>query len=47
MVARNIGIDVFLIEGYVENQFNEDTFDIKKGNWNLFKEYISNLPNLN
>lgn len=24
MVARNIGIDVFLIEGYVENQFNED-----------------------
>lgn len=47
MCARNIGIDVFLIEGNVINEFHEDTFDLKKGNWNLFKEYISNLPNLN
>lgn len=47
MCARNLGIDVFLIEGYVINEFKEDTFDLKKGNWNLFKEYVSNLPNLN
>jgi HAD superfamily hydrolase (TIGR01549 family) len=46
MCARNIGIDVFLIEGNVINEFHEDTFDLKKGNWNLFKEYISNLPSL-
>ncbi len=47
MCARNLGIDVFLLEGYVVNEFKEDTFDLKKGDWNLFKEYISNLPNLN
>ncbi|MFQ9515580.1 MAG: HAD family hydrolase [Eubacterium sp.] len=47
MCARELGIDVFLIEGYVINEFKEDTFDLKKGNWNVFKEYVSNLPNLN
>ena len=47
MCARQIGIDVFLMEDYVINEQNEDTFDLKKGNWNLFREYISNLPNLN
>ena len=47
MCARNIGIDVFLIEGNVLNKYNEDTFDLKSGSWNTFKEYISNLPNLN
>lgn len=46
MCAKNIGIDVFLIEENVVNEFDEDTFDLKKGNWNLFKEYISNLPSL-
>ena len=47
MCARQLGIDVFLIEGNVINEYNEDTFELKKGNWNLFKEYVSNLPNLN
>ena len=47
MCARQLGIDVFLIDGYVENEFKEDTFELKNGNWNLFKEYISNLPDLN
>ena len=47
MCAREIGIDVFLMEDYVVNEYNEDVFDLKKGNWNLFREYISNLPDLN
>ena len=47
MCARQIGIDTFLIEDYVINEYNEDTFELKKGSWNLFKEYISNLPKLN
>lgn len=47
MCARNIGMDVFLIDTYVVNTKNEDTFDLKKGNWSLFKEYVTNLPSLN
>jgi HAD superfamily hydrolase (TIGR01549 family) len=47
MCARQLGIDVFLIDEYMINEFEEDTFDLKKGNWNVFKEYVSNLPNLN
>lgn len=47
MCAGKIGMDVFLMNGYVVNEFNEDTFDYKQGNWSVFKEYISNLPNLN
>lgn len=47
MCARNVGIDVFLMEGYIINEFDEDISELKKGNWNVFKEYVSNLPNLN
>lgn len=47
MCARQLGIDVFLIDGNVINEHNEDIFDLKKGSWNLFKEYVSNLPDLN
>lgn len=47
MCASKLGIDVFLMDGYVINEFNEDTFDLKKGNWKVFREYVSNLPNLN
>lgn len=47
MCARKIGMDVFLIEGNVINDYNEDIFDIKTGNWKLFREYVSNLPDLN
>lgn len=47
MCAKQLGLDVFLIDDCIINEYNEDTFDLKKGNWNVFKEYISNLPNLN
>lgn len=47
MCAKQLGIDVFLLDEYVLNTHNEDTFEIKKGNWNVFKQYISNLPTLN
>ena len=47
MCAKNVGIDVFLMEGYIINEFDEDISELKKGNWNVFKEYVSNLPNLN
>ncbi|MCR5704800.1 MAG: HAD family hydrolase [Eubacterium sp.] len=47
MCARQLGIDVFLIDEYVLNAKNEDVFDLKKGNWRLFKEYVSALPDLN
>ncbi len=47
MCARKVGIDVFLIDEYMINDYKEDTFDIKKGNWKLFKEYASALPDLN
>ena len=47
MMARKLGIDVFLIDEYLVNENQEDTFDLKKGNWKLFKEYVSALPTLN
>lgn len=47
MCAEQVGLDVFLLDEYVINEYKEDTFDIKKGNWNVFKEYVSNLPRLN
>lgn len=47
MCARKLGIDVFLIDEYMLNEYHEDTFDLKKGSWNLFKEYVSALPALN
>lgn len=46
MCAKEVGMDVFLVEECVLNQFDEDTSEIKKGNWNVFREYVSNLPNL-
>lgn len=46
MCARNVGMDVFLLNECEINEYKEDTFDIKKGNWKLFKEYISSFPNL-
>ena len=47
MAAAKYGIDVFLIEGHVLNPDNDDTTMYKSGNWELFKEYVSNLPKLN
>ena len=47
MCAKNIGMDVFLIEGNVIEDENTDISEIKRGNWNVFKEYVSNLPSLN
>ena len=47
MSAANLGIDVFLIEDYMLNPDKDDTSMYKAGNWNLFKEYVSNLPKLN
>lgn len=46
MCAKQLGMDVFLIDEYILNSHNEDIFEYKKGNWNVFKEYISNLPTL-
>ena len=37
---KNINIDV------IEDE-NTDISEIKRGNWNVFKEYVSNLPSLN
>ena len=47
MCARHLGIDVFLLDEFVLNEKNEDVFELKKGNWRLFKEYVSALPDLN
>ena len=47
MCAKNIGLDVFLIEGNVIEDENTDISEIKRGNWNVFKDYVSNLPSLN
>lgn len=47
MCARQLGIDVFLLDEFVINEKNEDVFELKKGNWRLFKEYVSALPDLN
>jgi HAD superfamily hydrolase (TIGR01549 family) len=47
MCAKKIGLDVFLMEGNVIEDINTDISEIKRGNWNVFKEYISNLPDLN
>ena len=46
MCASQIGMDVFLLEGNVINENNINVSEIKKGNWNVFKQYISNLPTL-
>ena len=47
MCARHLGIDVFLLDEFVLNEKNEDVFELKKGNWRLFKEYVSALPDFN
>ena len=47
MYAAELGIDVFLIEGYTLNPDNDDTSMYKSGNWKLFKEYVNDLPKLN
>ena len=47
MCAKQLGMDVFLMEGFVINEFDEDTFELKKGNWKTFRNYVANLPNLN
>ena len=47
MCAKEIGIDVFLLEGYVINDIEVDISKLKRGNWNVFKEYVSNLPRIN
>lgn len=47
MSAKHLGIDVFLLEGNVIEDLNTDISEIKRGNWSVFKEYVSNLPNLN
>ena len=47
MYAAELGIDVFLIEGYTLNPDNDDTSLYKSGNWKLFKEYVNDLPKLN
>ena len=47
MCAKELGMDVFLLNTYEINTKNEDTYELKKGNWKVFKEYISNLPSLN
>ena len=44
---KQLGIDVFLMEGNVVNDINVDISELKRGNWNVFKEYVSNLPNIN
>ena len=46
MCASQIRMDVFLLEGNVINENNINVSEIKKGNWNVFKQYISNLPTL-
>lgn len=47
MCAKNLGIDVFLMEGNVINDVDIDISELKRGNWNVFKEYVSNLPSIN
>ena len=47
MCAKKLGIDVFLMDGYVINDIETDISDFKRGNWNVFKEYVSNLPSIN
>lgn len=46
MCAKKLGMDVFLIEDYMINTDEEDIEGLKKGGWNLFREYVSNLPKL-
>lgn len=47
MCAAELGIDVYLIEGYVENKDNADTSIYKSGDWKAFKEYVNDLPSIN
>lgn len=44
MCAKKLGIDVFLMEGNVINDIDVDISELKRGNWNVFREYVSNLP---
>lgn len=46
MCARKLGLDVFFINTYAINNVDEDISTLKQGNWNLFKEYVSNLPSV-
>ncbi len=46
MCAKKLGLDVFLITNYAINSLEEDISNLKQGNWNLFKEYVSNLPSI-
>ncbi len=43
-VQKKLGIDVFLMEGNIINDIDVDISELKRGNWNVFREYVSNLP---
>jgi len=46
MCAFKIGMDVFLINECLINKYEEDISDYKVGDWNFFKEFVSDLPTL-
>ena len=43
MVARELGMDVFLITDYIINVENRDIDEFPHGSWADFEEYINNL----
>lgn len=46
MCAMKLGMDVFLLDQCLINQYDEDTTDFKRGNWNAFFEYAKMLPTI-
>ncbi len=43
MVAKELGMDVFLITDYILNVENRDISEFPRGNWQDFREYIKKI----
>ena len=46
MCAFKLGIDVFLIDECIINEFNEDTLEYKRGGWKEFCQFVDELPSV-
>ncbi|MCR5837739.1 MAG: HAD hydrolase-like protein [Lachnospiraceae bacterium] len=44
MCAFKLGIDVFLLDGCLINEYNEDTLEYKRGGWREFCQFVDELP---
>ncbi|MBE5958066.1 MAG: HAD family hydrolase [Lachnospiraceae bacterium] len=46
MCAFKLGIDVFLLDECLINEFNEDTLEYKRGGWKEFSQFVAELPSV-